>query len=604
MSAIASKTSKATKTAKTTEPTIMTERSMLSAQISDLAVDPKNVRQKGPGNVADLKASIASYGLLSPLTVRLDGKKVLVSAGQRRLKALQELVKDGVLPAGSTVSVIEINERDATAISLAENIMRQDMNPADRFTAYQSLIEEGRSLQDIASQFGASIDAVRRSLKLANVHPKIVQALREDEIAYDAVIAYALSDDHERQYAFYQDQPKARAGIIKRAMSEGHIPFTDKRLVLVGDAYIEAGGGVLEDLFSQDQTNRYAMDTDLVDALVEQAMQAARKDVEGEGWASVIIAQDYNDLHQRFPARIYPKPIELDANQDAELKTVDSQLNDLYQIDGDENPDHQGQIDLLEARYAELTHRQFDQDAKSAAHALVLLGHNGSIIVERGLLTSAKSTKAQSADKPVISASLHADLSAMRATALASHLVDHETTSLALLANGLITSLLKHRHDGLTHISVQTHSYNEPQETIRDTLIDEIASQLPDDRPTLEWLIDQPMEKLTALLASLARLAFQPDRAYGNDDRKLADTIATHTKFDPIKSLSLTETGTSGRLSRSNLEAIAKEQLTAEGLTAIRAAKKKSEAAAAFDKALEGKWLPSPLMAFHDKGES
>lgn len=602
MPAVASKRIKNANT--TQQPQVMLERTVLSAKLNELAVDPKNVRQKGPGNIASLKASIAAYGLLSPLTVRLDGNRVLVSAGQRRLKALQELVKDGVLSADSPICVIKIDECDATAVSLAENIMREDMNPADRFTAYQSLIDEGLSIQDVASKFGVSADAVRRSLKLANVHPKIVQALREEHMSYEAVIAYALSDDHERQYAFYKEQPKAHAGNIKRAMTEGHIPFTDKRMILVADTYLERGGAVLEDLFSHDQAGRFAIDIRLVDTLVAQALEDERKSVEDEGWASVAIAESYNDMHQSFPARAYPQPLELEASQQAELESLDGQLQKLYQQDEDDCEEHQVLIDGLEARYAQFTAKQFDLETMKIAHAVIILDHNGSIRVERGLLRSAKSNRGATGEKPVINESLRADLSAMRSTALASHLGDHETTSLALLANGLIATLIQHRHDGLTHISVQSHSYKEPCDAQRTLLADEIASRLPKDRPALEWLIEQTKETLCTLLADLTRLAFQPDRSSNCGDKKLADAIADHTKFDPMQTIGLTETGTSRRLSHANLEAVAARHLTFDDMTAIRAAKKKADAASAFDTALNGKWLPGPLMAFHGQNEA
>ena len=62
---------------------------------------------------------------------------------------------------------------DGSEASLAENVVRQDMHPADQFEAFQAgLHEGGTGIEDIAARFGVSAHTVRQRLRLAVVsHP-------------------------------------------------------------------------------------------------------------------------------------------------------------------------------------------------------------------------------------------------------------------------------------------------------------------------------------------------------------------------------------------------------------------------------------------------
>ena len=52
-----------------------------------------------------------------------------------------------------------IDGQGATAeeIALAENILREAMHPADKFAAFQSLIDQGMTVKDVAAHFGRSL---------------------------------------------------------------------------------------------------------------------------------------------------------------------------------------------------------------------------------------------------------------------------------------------------------------------------------------------------------------------------------------------------------------------------------------------------------------
>ena len=106
-----------------------------------LRLSESNVRKaNGDAGLEALAASIAEHGLLQPLIVSPSaGKKTLydVHAGGRRWRAIGLLIERGVLPKDYTIDVRLCENEDVAAreISLAENLIREAMTPADEARA-------------------------------------------------------------------------------------------------------------------------------------------------------------------------------------------------------------------------------------------------------------------------------------------------------------------------------------------------------------------------------------------------------------------------------------------------------------------------------------
>ena len=118
-----------------------------SIPLKKLVPSPRNVR-KSSDVLADLqlRADIAARGLLQNLVVRKGKRgKFEVEAGGRRLAALQALAEEGTLSQNHEVTclVIEGEESEVREASLAENVQRLAMNPADEAQAFASIIEAG-----------------------------------------------------------------------------------------------------------------------------------------------------------------------------------------------------------------------------------------------------------------------------------------------------------------------------------------------------------------------------------------------------------------------------------------------------------------------------
>src|ERR1700733_9912652 len=113
--------------------------------LTKLEISPLNVRKTTSKTAdAELMASIKAHGLINPLTViEQKGGKFHVIAGGRRLAALQAPQKAGDLPKDHTVNCQVTDNQSAEEVSLAENVVRQAMHPADQFDAFKALVDAG-----------------------------------------------------------------------------------------------------------------------------------------------------------------------------------------------------------------------------------------------------------------------------------------------------------------------------------------------------------------------------------------------------------------------------------------------------------------------------
>src|SRR5690606_4481700 len=111
----------------------------------------RNVRKAPRMSIPELAASVARVGLLQNLVVILaaDGEHYEVVAGGRRLAALKLLAKKKRIPADYEVACLLVPDASARTVSLAENLLREQMHPADQFEAFAALVKEGRPIEDI-----------------------------------------------------------------------------------------------------------------------------------------------------------------------------------------------------------------------------------------------------------------------------------------------------------------------------------------------------------------------------------------------------------------------------------------------------------------------
>ena len=152
-----------------------------SVLISKIRTNPLQPRKDFPkDSLNDLASSIKENGVISPITVRQDGKNYTLIAGERRLRA-SRLIKLTKIPA----YVIEIkNKSDMMQLALIENIQRENLNPMEESEAYALLQEEFNfSQNDIAKSVGKSRSTITNSLRLLQLPSKVRASLKENKIS-------------------------------------------------------------------------------------------------------------------------------------------------------------------------------------------------------------------------------------------------------------------------------------------------------------------------------------------------------------------------------------------------------------------------------------
>ncbi|HDR9172966.1 TPA: ParB N-terminal domain-containing protein [Burkholderia vietnamiensis] len=461
------------------------EQPVVTVPYSSLQRSPLNARTKPLSGVQALSISIRAKGLLQNLVVHeIKGSrgrhhKFGVCAGQRREAALDLLFEQKHIAADYPVPVRIVSEGEALAISLIENSEREGLDPFDVLRAYRMLADEGRSVDYIAALFSASPLTIKRRMKLANVSPKLLALLREDAITLDQLAALALADDHDTQEHLWFDanEWQRQPHYLRQAITHAEIDASRSRLArFVGvAAYEAAGGDVRRDLFSDDEHAGYIADADLLQRLAAQKLDTAADTVraEGWGWVETRIERDVLELNRYGRLRPIQRPYTNDEQR--ELDTLTAQRDELTgQLDAlPENDDDAGEeaerldaeIEQAEAAIHALESRAVVWDAPQMAEAgaFIIVGPQGELLIERGLVRRENSaaldaagatvTGAPEADapdtvdapakvKPVHSATLCQRLTAHRTAAVHAELIAQPTVALAALLRHLVPQAL------------------------------------------------------------------------------------------------------------------------------------------------------------------
>jgi ParB family chromosome partitioning protein len=427
--------------------------------LDQLAASRANVRKTGASlGIDELAASIAAHGLLQNLQVRPAAKgKFEVVAGGRRLTALKALAKKKQIAKDFEVPCHVLDTQDAGEISLAENVVRLSMHPADQFAAFHALAESGRGVEDIAARFGVTASVVRQRLKLAGVSPRLMEVYRANEMSLDQLMAFTISDDHAAQEAAWFDQPdyNRSPSDIRSGLTAAQVEADDRRVRLIGlDAYLAAGGCMNRDLF-QPEHEGYLTDPALLDRLVAERLEAEAASVRAEGWAwvEIIPRLDYATRYSFGRVHREPKPLS-DEQQKVQDRLV-TQYEALIEEHGDDpEPDIADTLQSLSDQIDAIGNAAAWRDEDMAlAGAIISIGYNGHIEIERGLVRAGDKAAQRRlslcgdgqddadgiAPDPAspLPASLIASLTAERTAALRATMIDNENVALAAVAHAL-----------------------------------------------------------------------------------------------------------------------------------------------------------------------
>lgn len=131
-----------------------------------------------PASIEELAESIKSQGVLQPILVRSldDGFEII--AGERRWRAARLAGLEEV-----PVVVHDVDDSAAMAISLIENIQREDLNPLEEASGIQRLIGEFSMTHETAGKaVGRSRSAVSNLLRLLSLEEAVQDMLMSGTI--------------------------------------------------------------------------------------------------------------------------------------------------------------------------------------------------------------------------------------------------------------------------------------------------------------------------------------------------------------------------------------------------------------------------------------
>lgn len=158
-------------------------RASATARIEELAPGAGQPRRYFDDQaLSELADSIATHGVLEPILVRKSQSADTpfeIIAGERRWRAAGRAGLKEV-----PIFVRDLNDEDAFAAALVENLQREDLNPIETARAFQRLMDEfGHSQSDVAERVGKSRASVANSVRLLQLPEEVLVMLEEGRLS-------------------------------------------------------------------------------------------------------------------------------------------------------------------------------------------------------------------------------------------------------------------------------------------------------------------------------------------------------------------------------------------------------------------------------------
>lgn len=131
-------------------------------------------------SLQELADSIKAQGIIQPLLVRPSGNgQYQIVAGERRWRAARMAGLKEV-----PVVISDMDDQNAMAAALIENLQREDLNPMEEAQALQALKDTlGLTQEELAARVGKSRPAIANALRLLQLDEAAQECLREGKIS-------------------------------------------------------------------------------------------------------------------------------------------------------------------------------------------------------------------------------------------------------------------------------------------------------------------------------------------------------------------------------------------------------------------------------------
>jgi len=211
--------------------------------VEDIEPNPVQPRQHfSDSDLHELSMSIAEYGILNPLTVRLRESRYELVAGERRLRAAK-LAGMCEVPC----ILLDVSLEEASLIALVENLQRKDLDFVEEANGLNQLISLfGLSQEEAARRIGKSQSAVANKLRLLKLPGDVLNSLRDN----------GLTERHGRALLRLNDADAQRMALACIIQNELNVAATDSYIesLLAAEAVAEA-----EDEDKSERRRKYIM---------------------------------------------------------------------------------------------------------------------------------------------------------------------------------------------------------------------------------------------------------------------------------------------------------------------------------------------------------
>ncbi|OPZ73757.1 MAG: putative chromosome-partitioning protein ParB [Firmicutes bacterium ADurb.Bin456] len=167
--------------------------------IDEITIAPHQPRQLfDPEKLAELASSIKEHGVIQPVVVRpLQTGGYELIAGERRWRACKTL---GYRQIPAVIK--EYRDMEASAVSLIENVQREDLNPLEEALAYHQLMDNyGLTQEEVSGRVGKSRSFVANMVRLLGLPNEIKDLLASGQLNAGHARALLAIQDGKKQVA-------------------------------------------------------------------------------------------------------------------------------------------------------------------------------------------------------------------------------------------------------------------------------------------------------------------------------------------------------------------------------------------------------------------
>lgn len=413
----------------------------------------RNSNAGSPLTDAELKASINASGIIFPLLYKvIDGQKYVV-AGNRRLKALRELLPEENA-IENTVPVRDVDSFDSDWREIAMNSnLALPPHPVERYELLVVLIKDLKlSPEDARQRYGLTPRHFNQVMSLGKMSPTVRESWKAGEIEDKVAHAFTLESDTKEQDRILAAARKRGGSIDLWFVKEKIIPAAQRNtgvlVTFVGiDVCKKAKIIKQEDFFSHDHI---VTDVKALNKLAGDKLDEKCKELAAEGWSWALPKNKIEGSAWDYGSLVPGGKSLATAVEKARMTEIEKL------IDADNNEDVDLEVEaLIEEREKieeAIKARGFTTEQRAKAGCFIEVASDGSLKIEYGKTkpaekrsaaaseraksTSAKKDKAKAAGETVLTAALAERLSTQLQTAGAEVLKVNYAVAVAALIAG------------------------------------------------------------------------------------------------------------------------------------------------------------------------